>query len=305
MAVRGVGSGVEIGRLKYNWNYSNHMDTEKIGLSDVDFWLAEWLKPTGRRRSEHTSIAYRADVKQFLAHARKNFDAVEIADLQDYQSYLADEYGAEKTRARKMASVCSFYRFLNNREVTNLNLARIERAKIDRAIDHSQLLTPEQVRAIIAATAANALHHTLLKFLYLTGVRISEALSLRWRDLQSFSDGGEAHILGKGNKRRTVFLRADLWADLMALRGSADDKDHPFPFTSQNAWKVVKKAGKAAGVEDVHPHQFRHAYVSHLLAENVPLADVSALVGHKDISTTGLYAHPTKGRDVSSKLRAE
>jgi integrase/recombinase XerD len=280
------------------------MNTENTGLSDVDFWLAEWLKPTGRRRSEHTAIAYRADVTAFLKYAGKPFDQVEIADIQNYQSFLADEYGAEKTRARKLASVCSFYKFLNNREVTALNLARIERGKMDRSIDHDQLLTPEQIRAIIAATAANPLHHALLKFLYLTGARISEALGLRWRDLRQFSEGGEAHILGKGGKRRTVYLSAELWFDLMAIRGAADDKDHPFPFTSQNAWKVVKKAGVAAGIEDVHPHQFRHAFVSHLLAAGAPLADVSEAVGHRDISTTGLYAHPTKGRDLASKLSA-
>jgi integrase/recombinase XerD len=283
----------------------NHSQDENKGFSDVDFWIAEWLKPTGKRRSEHTALAYRADVKAFLKRAGKPFDQVEVADLQDYQSYLADEYGAEKTRARKMASVCSFYRFLNNREVTELNLARIERTKIDRSINHDELLTVEQIRAIIAATAANSLHHALLKFLYLTGVRISEALGLRWRDLRQLDDAGEAHILGKGGKRRMVFLPADLWRDLMALRGAADDKDHPFPFSSQNAWKVVKKAGIAAGVADVHPHQFRHAYVSHLLAENAPLADVSEAVGHASIATTGLYAHPTKGRDLALKLSAE
>jgi site-specific recombinase XerD len=280
------------------------MDTENIGLGDLDFWLAEWLKPTGRRRSEHTATAYRFDVKAFLKRAGKPFNQIEVPDLLDYQSFLADEYGAEKTRARKMASVCSFYRFLNNREVTEINLARIERAKIDRSINHDLLLTPEQVRAIIAATAANPLHHALLKFLYLTGARISEVLNLRWRDLQPFSDGGEAHILGKGNKRRTVFLRADLWADLMALRGAAGDLDHPFPFTSQNAWKTVNKAGIAAGIDGVHPHQFRHAFVSHTLAAGEPLADVSEVVGHANIATTGLYAHPTKGRNLASRLTA-
>jgi site-specific recombinase XerD len=283
----------------------NQQDRENKGFSDVDFWLAEWLKPTGRRRSEHTAIAYRADVAAFLKYVAKPFDQVEVADLQNYQSYIADEYGAEKTRARKMASVCSFYKFLNNREVTKINLARIERAKIDRSVNHDELLTPEQVRAVIAAAAANPLHHALLKFLYLTGARISEALGLRWRDLRALEDGGEAHIMGKGGKRRVVYLSAELWRDLMALRGSADEKDHPFPFGSRNAWKVVKKAGKAAGVEDIHPHQFRHAFVSHLLAENAPLADVSEAVGHASIATTGLYAHPTKGRDLASKLKAE
>jgi integrase/recombinase XerD len=276
-----------------------------MNSEDVNFWLAEWLKPTGNRRSQHTAIAYRKDIEQFLRQTRKPFDRVKAVDIMDYQSYLADEYGAKKTRARKLASVCSFYRFLNNREVTEINLARIERPKIDRSIDHGALLTPEQIRAIIAAVASDPLHHALLKFLYLTGARVGEVINLRWRDLRPLEDGGEAHILGKGDKRRTVYLSAELWRDLTSLRGKAGDKDRPFPFTTQNAWKIVKKAGKAAGIEDAHPHQFRHAFVSHLLAENVPLADVSEAVGHASIATTGLYAHPTKGRELASKLNTQ
>lgn len=272
--------------------------------SDVKFWLAEWLKPTGKRRSAHTALAYRADVEAFLKRAAKPFDRVEVGDIQDYQSYLADEYGAEKTRARKLASVCSFYRFLNNREVTTINLARIERAKIRRSINHDKLLTPEQVRAIIAAVSADSLHYALLRFLYLTGVRISEALNLRWRDIRPLEDGGEAHILGKGDKHRVVYLSAELWQDLTALRSGADEKDRPFPITPHRAWEIVRKAGKVAGIENAHPHQFRHAFVSHLLAKNASLADVSDAVGHSDIATTGLYAHPTKGRELASMLDA-
>jgi integrase/recombinase XerD len=280
------------------------MNTENTGLTDADFWIAEWLKPTGRRRSQCTAVAYRYDIKSFLARAGKSFDQVAVTDIQEYASFLADEYGSDKTRARKLASVCSFYRFLNNREVVEINLARIERPKIDHSVNHDKLLTPEQIRAIIAATSANPVHHALLMFLYLTGARISEVLNLRWRDLRAFNNAGEAHIVGKGRKRRTVFLSVELWVDLMTLKGEAGETDRPFPFTSQNAWKVVKKAGEAAGIEDVHPHLFRHAFVSHLLAENAPLADVCEAVGHSSIAMTGLYAHPTKGRDLASKLKA-
>ncbi len=55
--------------------------------------------------------------------------------------------------------------------------------------------------------------------------------------------------------------------------------------------------------EGAHPHQLRHAFVSHLLAEGVPIADVSELAGHSSLAMTGIYAHPTKGRSVIDKLK--
>jgi len=248
-------------------------------------------------------MAYRRDIQQFLEYVAKPFDQTTVIDIMGYQSRLADQYGEDKTRARKLASVCSFYRFLNNREVTNVNLSKIERGRIERGVNHDKLLTPEQVRAIIAVVEADALHHALLRFFYLTGVRISEALGLRWRDLRKLPDGGEAHIIGKRRKYRLVFVSDELWMDLMSLRGAADDAAYVFPLGENHVRYIVRKAGKVAGVEGAHPHQFRHAFVSHLLAEGVPLPDVSELAGHSSVAMTSVYAHPTKGRNVTEKLK--
>jgi integrase/recombinase XerD len=130
-------------------------------------------------------------------------------------------------------------------------------------------------------------------------------MNLRWRDLTPLGDAGEAHIIGKRRKVRKVFVPAQLWADLIALRGEAGDNDHPFPFTASWAWKIVRRAGQVAGIENAHPHQFRHAFISHLLAGGEEIVRIKEAVGHTSIATTSLYAHASGQKDLTRKLKVK
>jgi integrase/recombinase XerD len=193
------------------------MKHQTNSFGDIDYWLAEWLK-SSRRQSINTHEAYRRDVGQFLTAVARPFDQVAVGDILEYQSSLSEL--APKTQARKMAAVRSFYRFLNNREVTSLNLARIEAPRLQQQISRDKLLTEKEVQAIIQA-ATNDQHRLFVRFLYLTAVRVSEALALRWRDLTPLGDAAEAHITGKGNKHRDIFIPAPLYADLLAGKNPA------------------------------------------------------------------------------------
>ena len=176
-------------------------------FSDLDYWLSEWLK-SDRRGSANTAASYRLDLRQFFDSVKKRFDQVTVGDVLEYQSSLPDKYTA-KTKARKVATVRSFYKFLNNREVTNLNLTRIESPKIQQRVEKDKLLTEKEVQAIIDA-ATNDQHRIFVKFLYLTAVRVSEALALRWRDVVPFEDGSaEAHISAKARSIEMCFCQKD------------------------------------------------------------------------------------------------
>lgn len=268
---------------------------------DARYWIAEWLK-SSRRSSEHTRAAYRRDLDEFLAHVRKEFRQVEVLDILEYQSRLSS--GAPRTAARKVASVRSFYRFLNNREVTAINLARIETPKVEQSLSRNKLLTETEVKAIIDAAAPDPAQHAFVRLLYLTAIRVSEALALRWRDLQPLSTGGEAHVVGKGCKHRDVFLPEGLWKHLMELRGEAGEEGILFPaLNRRKAWEIVKKLGKAAKIaKDVSPHSFRHAHISHALKHGATIAELRDQAGHANISTTSLYSHASGERSTASRL---
>lgn len=272
--------------------------------TDKNFWLAEWFKGK-KRKSPHTQEAYRRDVDQFLSRCGKPFDMVTVADIQDYQSSLFDNV-ADRTAARKVAALRSFYRFLNSREVTNLNLERVEGSSIGHEVNYDQLLTETEVEAMVIAATDNT-HRTLVRMLYLTAARISEVLSLRWRDLTALKDGCEAHIIGKGRKRRNVFIPVPLWNDLQEMRGAAEASAHLFPSLDRHkALYIVKGLAKAAKIDKtVSPHSFRHAHISHALKNGANVAELRDVAGHANISTTSLYAHASGERATATLLKVQ
>jgi site-specific recombinase XerD len=287
----------------------NAINHNSEGFGDVDFWLSEWLK-SSRRNSVNTALAYQTDVRQFLDERRKPFDQIAVTDILEYQSSLADRY-APRTAARKVASVRSFYRFLCNREVMALNLARIESPKIEQTISHDKMLTEKEVQAIINATADDH-HRIFVRFLYLTAVRISEALAVRWRDLTYLGGAtGQAHIVGKGNKHRDVFLPEELWCDIASLEdistSEASKSDRlVFSFIKDRvqALRIVRGLAKAAKIsKSVSPHSFRHAHISHALQNGATVADLRDQAGHSNIRTTSLYVHTNKERATATRLK--
>lgn len=280
-----------------------HFKHKTKSFGDLDYWIAEWLK-SDRRASENTGIAYKKDVADFLKKADKGFNKVTIADILDYQSSLP---GKPATKARKMAAIRSFYRFLNNREVINppLNIDRLESPKIKRAVSRDKLLTEKEVKAMIDAAEADPAGQVFVRLLYLTAARVSEALSLRWRDLTALDDGASAYITGKGDKQRSAFIPATLWADLQAMKGEATDADLLFPsLNPYKAWTLVRKLAKAAKIDKkVSPHSFRHAHISHALQHGATVAELRDQAGHANISTTSLYAHASGERATATRLK--
>jgi integrase/recombinase XerD len=282
------------------------LNHDSNGFPDVDFWISEWFKGD-HRTSPHTQAAYRKDVHEFLEITGKLFASIQVSDIMEYQSSLADRGYAQKTRARKFASVRSFYRFLNRREVTRVALERLESAKISQSINRDNLLSEKEVEAMIEAAKADQTQYLFIRFLYITAARVSEALALRWRDLTPLDNGGEAQITGKGRKHRISYLLPSLWSDLMEFRGSSADDEFLFPaLNPYQAWELVKKLAKAAKIEkNVSPHSFRHAHISHALKNGATVAELRDQAGHANISTTSLYLHANPERATATRLKIQ
>ena len=270
-------------------------------FGDLAYWISEWLK-SDRRGSLNTAASYRLDLQQFFDSVKKRFDQITVGDVLEYQSSLPDRYTA-KTKARKIATVRSFYKFLNNREVTNLNLARIESPRIQQRVEKGKLLTEKEVQAIIDA-ATNDQHRLFIRFLYLTAVRVSEALALRWRDVDLTE--GMAHVVGKGNKRRELFIPPALRLDFTLMwNEGVQPSDTVFSFIKNrlHALRIVQGLAKVAKIDKpVTPHSFRHAHISHALKHGATLAELRDQAGHANISTTSLYAHADNSRATATRL---
>ncbi len=152
----------------------------------------------------------------------------------------------------------------------------------------------------------HARDHAMIELLYSSGLRSAELLGLDvsastqaagWIDLQA----GEAHVLGKGSKRRIVpvgqaaLIALQAW---LALREQLTPPKDAALFisrlgsrlTSMQLRNRLKQIGQQAGLSThVHPHMLRHSFASHLLQSSGDLRAVQELLGHAHITTTQVY----------------
>lgn len=151
-------------------------------------------------------------------------------------------------------------------------------------------LRPAQIKQIVRCAEYPA--DTLIRLMYTTGMRISEAISINERDLMGDTT---LYIKSKGGNMRPIFLTRDLYDELEQL--SAENGGFCFidpegePLTRKKAYHVVKKAMILAGYPNAYPHALRHSFATELLRKGVSLSHTQRLMGHANVSITQLYEH--------------
>lgn len=141
----------------------------------------------------------------------------------------------------------------------------------------------------------------MLEVIYASGCRIAEAISLNWEDLRGGRPGDVRITSGKGGDDRIVLIGEPARDALAKWRYAAWSKDPGAPIfqntrgerlTVRAAELMFKARAELAGIEGrVYPHMFRHSCATHLLERGAGLADISALLGHKNLNTTSRYTH--------------
>ena len=141
----------------------------------------------------------------------------------------------------------------------------------------------------------NIRDYALIKTIALSGLRVSEALNLKYEDI-NFKDKSLKVVGGKGDKDRFVVIHNELFHCLVLYTDLYDIEkgQRLFPITRARVFQIVKDLDKR-----FHPHTLRHCYATHLLDKGVPIEIISQQLGHKDIDTTMIYAH------ISLKKRRE
>ena len=171
----------------------------------------------------------------------------------------------------------------------------LARAQVSRNLSRQlpYYLTPEEAHKLIDATN-NDRDQLLLRVLWETGVRVSEAISLRLADIGR--DG--IRVLGKGNAERVVFVQGELVSSILfyAQDMGFERYNYLFPsrkgghITKQRADQIIKLASKSAILQrSVHAHLFRHGYAINFLNCSGRLDALQERLGHRDINTTRIY----------------
>jgi site-specific recombinase XerD len=173
-------------------------------------------------------------------------------------------------------------------------------------------MTREAVQAVLAQppkTKIGVRDRFLMVFLYGTGARISEALNVKLKDIETLTKEPFVRLLGKGNKPRCVpFLdvameNLEYYISLYHPQKNHDDylfytviKGHVDKMSVANAERLIKKYGIQARnecthvPETVHPHLFRHSYGAHLYRLGFSLPVIAKLLDHESLKTTERYA---------------
>ena len=172
------------------------------------------------------------------------------------------------------------------------------------ALPRREILTPDEVRALIKACSSRApigiRNRALLVLLYRGGLRITEALRLHPKDLDRA--GGTVTVLrGKGGKRRTIgldpgaFAVVERWLDARAKRRISGRAPlictlHGKPVESAYVRALMPRLARRAGIEKrVHAHGLRHTHAAELALEGQPMNLIQAQLGHSSLATTSRY----------------
>lgn len=124
----------------------------------------------------------------------------------------------------------------------------------------------------------------LIKVMYTSGMRISEAIQLKPYML----DGVEVYMRGKGGRVRTIFLTPDIVKELKKM----EDGEEPFfKLNRSQAYYKIKKVMVEAGYPNAYPHSLRHTFTTTMLRNGADISHVQRLLGHSNISTTARYTH--------------
>ncbi len=274
--------------------------------------LALWLFG----RSPHTQRAYRREATRFLAHgtlAGKPLRQVTLGDVQAFATALAAPAAplGLPSQARALAAVKSLLAFGHRLGYLSFDVGGALRLpKLKHALAE-RILSEADVHRLLALEP-DPRNRTLLRLSYAGGLRVSELVALRWRDLQPRGDSGQLAVFGKGGKTRYVLLPASVWADLQAL-GAASDTTPDAPvfrsrkgshLTARQAQRLVDAAAKRAGLRaGISPHWLRHAHATHALERGAPIHIVQATLGHASVATTGRYLH-ARPTDSSARYLA-
>jgi len=252
---------------------------------------------------ETTVNSYVIDIYKFFEYIKKEYFKTTNEDIYQYMKYLDQKHYSIYSVVRKLSSFKSFYNFLSDENIYQLNLD-IERPRFYSKLP--KVLTIDEVDRLLdinLVTPYDYRNKAMLELMYATGLRVSELINLT--PLNIDFDNKFVRCYGKGAKERIVPIGAfalrylkiylDNYRGSLTKRAICDNlflNNHGKKLTRQGFFKIIKKIANKKGIsEEITPHVLRHSFATHLLNNGADLRSIQMMLGHESISTTGIYTN--------------
>ena len=272
----------------------------KIQIEDfINYLLFE------KKYSSHTVRAYKKDLDDFYIFIKKesikSFSDIKKQDIHQYLYLLSIKKYNNRTVSRKLAAIKSLFNFFMKKKILNHNIVKsVPSPRKDKKLP--VFLTQDQISLLLKFTDSDDMKDILiLEIFYSTGVRISELVRIKIEDINLKNNS--INILGKGNKKRVVIIGNYAKKKIENYLNYKHKKSCGFLFpnlkksknkhiSERTVFNIVKKyVSKVTQNEKISPHSLRHTFATHLLNNGADLMSVKELLGHKDLSSTQIYAH--------------
>lgn len=266
-----------------------------------------------RNASEYTNINYEIDIKEFFEYCNeKNINYLKITykEARSYIGYLYDEKKNKSASiSRKISSIRTFYKFLANNGHENFAFDLLKLPKkgkrLPKYFEYNEL--EELFEVPNKNTPLGERDILILEMLYATGIRVSELVGIKLKDINKSTKSIKIH--GKGDKERIVYYnkvtekRLNIY--LKNGREKLNKKGIEYLFINHIGGKLTTRGvelildkiiKKTSLTKHITPHMIRHSFATHLLNEGCDLLSVQELLGHESLSATNIYTHVTNDR---------
>lgn len=266
--------------------------------------------------SEITVKNYREDFKIFLLSFpdAKTTNDLNVDMLPEFVRRQDELARSSSTILRRYSLLRNYFSFLNEEDILHEEIPDVDKPKSSKRLPF--VMSNEEVDELLEApdiSKDNGMRdRAMLEIMYATGLRVSELLSLRFRNLNM--QNGLITVYGKGNKQRSVpvssfaleFLRKYIDGPRKRVKGS---KDTDIIFLNRDGkalsrtyfFMQVKRYAEEKGIDSsVSPHTLRHCFATHLLENGASLRVVQEMLGHSNIATTQIYTEVSTKRIMSA-----
>ena len=278
---------------------------------------------TQKRLDKKTLKAYNTDLKQFASFFNNaSIHAVAISDIEKYIGYMHQNF-KPKTAKRKLASIKSFYHFLEYKDFIDQNPFNKIRVKFREPVILPNTIPLYIIEKLLTTMyKERSLAHTpyrrkrilldiaICETLFSTGMRISELCNLKNSDvdlhdatIRIYGKGAKERIIQIGNKDVLIILqkyKAEYLSEINKC-GYSFANPNATQLSDQAIRRMLKKYCSLASI-DLHitPHMFRHTFATSLLEADVDIRYIQEMLGHSSITVTEIYTHVTlsKQKDI-------